>query len=353
MTTDGLRALLAAHAQRYPLMEPADAVKLVFQNEMGGGHLIADPQQSLTRLQAELESTPFDRSLPLLEDIGNGLARVMLAALDTRACPPEQLNRDFVRSAQLHRGDPGVLRQKLDVLRGAAADGLLPFSAAGLDDFLGPYLAAGCPALSHSDRYRAAYRPAYRVVRRSCSVAGLIGAADDMARRKGRAIIALDGRCASGKTTLADRLCGALGWTVIHMDDFFLRPEQRSPERYAAPGENVDHERFLAEVLAPLAAGQPVCYRPFDCHTGRLGDPVRPACGPVTVVEGSYCCHPSLWDFYDLRVFADVGPDEQLRRIQSRNGAYAEVFRTRWIPLEERYFSAFSVRERCDFQLMV
>ena len=33
------------------------------------------------------------------------------------------------------------------------------------------------------------------------------------------------------------------------MDDFFLRPEQRRPERFAEPGGNVDRERFAAEVL--------------------------------------------------------------------------------------------------------
>ena len=135
------------------------------------------------------------------------------------------------------------------------------------------------------------------------------------------------------------------------MDDFFLRPEQRTPERYATPGENVDHERFLSEVLRPLRAGQPVEYRPFDCHIGQLGAPMRVSAAPVTVVEGSYSCHPSLRALYDLRVFATIEPDEQLRRIEARNGGYAEVFRTRWIPLEEQYFSACGVEDCCEFTL--
>ena len=49
------------------------------------------------------------------------------------------------------------------------------------------------------------------------------------------------------------------------MDHFFLRPEQRTPERLRTPGENVDHERFLEEVLCPLRAGRVFWYRPFDC----------------------------------------------------------------------------------------
>ena len=72
--------------------------------------------------------------------------------------------------------------------------------------------------------------------------------------KKGRLIVAIDGRCGSGKSTLAAALQEQYGYPVVHMDDFFLRSEQRTAERLATPGENVDHERFLAEVLSPLAA---------------------------------------------------------------------------------------------------
>ena len=69
----------------------------------------------------------------------------------------------------------------------------------------------------------------------------------------------------------------------------------------------------------------------------------------VTLVEGSYSCHPQLWNYYGLRLFLTVDPQEQLRRIRLRSGPEAlEVFRTRWIPLEEQYFRAFSIPERCD-----
>ena len=168
----------------------------------------------------------------------------------------------------------------------------------------------------------------------------------------GAVLAAIDGRCASGKSTLAQHLAERCGWSVIHMDDFFLRPEQRTPARYAAPGENVDHERFLSEVLLPLQQGTLRAYRRFDCGSLRLTDPVpfRPA--RVVLIEGSYSCHPALWEHYDLHVFLTVDPEEQLRRILARNGAAgAQAFRERWIPLEERYFSAFSVEERCEYVL--
>ncbi len=161
-------------------------------------------------------------------------------------------------------------------------------------------------------------------------------------------LVAIDGRCASGKTTLAAAISDALGCLILHMDDFFLRPEQRTPERLAIPGENVDHERFLEELLLPLSKGRAAIYRPFQCKTQTLGVamPIIPT--PVIVVEGSYSCHPTLRNFYDLRLFLTVDPDIQMERILRRNGeAAAEIFRTRWIPLEERYFDRCGVRECC------
>ena len=160
-------------------------------------------------------------------------------------------------------------------------------------------------------------------------------------------LIAIDGRCAAGKSTLGAHLA-ALGCTVIPMDHFFLRPEQRTEARFAEPGGNVDRERFLSDVLLPLRAGRAFSYRPFDCHTLSLAAPLAVAPADMCVVEGSYSCHPALRDFYDLTVFLDVSPDEQLRRIRARNGEEgAQRFVERWIPLEERYFTELDVRAHC------
>ena len=163
-------------------------------------------------------------------------------------------------------------------------------------------------------------------------------------------IIGIDGRCASGKTTLAARLQDETGCAVFHMDDFFLRPEQRTEKRLQSPGENVDHERFLEEVMLPLKSGEnPVVYRPYDCKKQSLCEEVSVQAAEMNIVEGSYSMHPSLWEFYDLRVFLTVDPEEQMRRITVRGGKEsAEIFRDRWIPLEEKYFSAFDIANRCD-----
>ena len=169
--------------------------------------------------------------------------------------------------------------------------------------------------------------------------------------QQGRVIAAIDGRCGAGKSSLARRLGEKYGWSVIPLDDFFLRPEQRSSERYAAPGENVDHERFLSEVLLPLTRGEPVTYRPFDCVKMALGTPVSVEEAPVTLIEGSYALHPALLPYYHVTAFLEVDPEEQFRRISARNPDRLEAFRSRWIPLEERYIAALRPDLSCGHRI--
>lgn len=163
-------------------------------------------------------------------------------------------------------------------------------------------------------------------------------------------IFAIDGRCASGKTSYAGELSSLLGCPVIHMDDFFLRVEQRTPERYAEPGGNVDRERFYQEVLCPLKEHRGFSYQRFDCAKMELADFVTVPVSDMVIVEGSYSLHPDLRDAYDLSVFLTVAAEKQLERILKRsNEEKLKMFQKKWIPLEESYFSAFEPEKYADF----
>lgn len=170
-------------------------------------------------------------------------------------------------------------------------------------------------------------------------------------------IVAVDGRCGSGKSTLADIIRDRLeseydiSTQIFHMDDFYLRPEQRTEERMSEPGWNSDRARFLKEVLTPLMQNEQISYIRYDCASQSLCEPriIKP--GTVNIVEGSYSCHPDLIGLYDLTVFMTVGPDEQIRRIRQRDGDLKlELCEQKWIPLEEQYFAAFGVADSCDIK---
>lgn len=162
-----LEQILRTHARKYPLMQPRDGVKLIYQNTFGGGHLIRDPEACRRMLLQEYETAPRTPGGPLLEDIGNGILRVMLGALEGSGYTPEQLAGDFVRSSEAHRGSLEEFLPKLDVLRKVTAEGCFGFSSEELEEYLTRYKESGCPMVSHSPQYRQAYQPAYRIVLRS------------------------------------------------------------------------------------------------------------------------------------------------------------------------------------------
>ena len=164
--------------------------------------------------------------------------------------------------------------------------------------------------------------------------------------------VAIDGGSASGKTTLARQLGQALDCPVVHMDDFFLPPALRTPERLAEPGGNVHYERFAREVLPGLQAGKAFSYGVFDCGAMEVTGTREIPAADIVIVEGAYSLHPRLADAYDLKIFLRVDPALQAARILGRNGPEKQaVFLSRWIPLEQRYFAQCSVAAGADLVL--
>lgn len=163
-------------------------------------------------------------------------------------------------------------------------------------------------------------------------------------------IIAIDGRCAAGKTTLAAWLSEKLGGDVIHMDDFFLPPMLRTKERSAEAGGNVHYERFISEVLPQLKERKSFSYQRFDCSKMELGNQVPVKNKGIVLVEGAYSCHPVFGDYMDRKVFLDIDRNTQEERILFRNGKERlQDFKEKWIPMEEAYFAAFSIEEHADY----
>jgi uridine kinase len=162
-------------------------------------------------------------------------------------------------------------------------------------------------------------------------------------------IVGIDGRCGSGKTTLAALLAQEFDCNVFHMDDFFLPAEMRTAERLAEPGGNVHHERFVEEIITPIRASKPVCYRPYICSAMGFGEMKCFQIKKLNIVEGSYSLHPSLRDAYDLKIFLTLDHKTQEQRILQRSGAEKlKDFINLWIPMEELYFREQAVEMCCD-----
>lgn len=161
-------------------------------------------------------------------------------------------------------------------------------------------------------------------------------------------VLAIDGECASLKTTLAQALQQKYHAGVIHCDDFFLPPELRTSERLEEPGGNIDYIRLKKTVIDKLKNDEAIEYRPFDCHAMQFAEPVLVQNTKFIIVEGAYAMHPYLGKYYDISIFLSATEAARIQRISAR-GQDVERFITRWIPLENKYFQEFGIRELADW----
>ena len=175
---------------------------------------------------------------------------------------------------------------------------------------------------------------------------------DALLNREGQVYVAIDGKCTSGKTTLAAKLAQIYDCNVLHMDEFFLRPEQRTLQRFDQVGGNVDYERFWQEVLLPLKKGEAFSYRPFDCSTFTLAQPVQVQPKKLNIIEGTYSFHPYFGNAYDLRLLLTVTPEVQRQRVLQRPEFLQDRFFNVWIPMENRYFEAMQPEEMADVVIL-
>lgn len=151
-------------------------------------------------------------------------------------------------------------------------------------------------------------------------------------------LVAIDGQSASGKTTLAQKIQETFDCNVFAMDDFFLRPEQRTEQRLAEIGGNVDYERFYQEVLVPASEKKEVILKPYSCKTQTLLPPVKVSPKRLVIIEGAYSLHPYFKEPYQLKVLCLIKEKLQKERILKRNGALMlERFVSEWIPKENTY----------------
>ncbi len=338
---DEFLKILGAHRARYPLMQPQDYVKLAFQNTFGAEHMVASESMALASLLREWRGLESDRAY--CENIGNGLSRFYLSGFNAESAAP-LLAHLFAQTAANHTGTDAEFYAKLRLLE--------QLHVSGTADFLQSYKSAGCPAVHHSDIYRDAYHPHYRVILSRYAYSFSVTLAIDTLLKSGKPIIvAIDGRCGSGKSTLASVIADVFHCNVFHTDDFYLPKSERDANWRQVPAGNMDLCRFLDEVLEPARRGKTIEYRAYDCTGGAFRASKLYSPGKLTVIEGSYSLYPELCGYYDLSVFLTCDRESQKQRLIKRELDYFPEFERVWIPLEEQYFAAFHIEEHANLVL--
>lgn len=335
--------VLLNYIKDYPRMEPTDLLKFCYQSIFGPGHMAPGREMAEKRIAEELAAAGLPKeNHPMVVQLEGEAARLDIGC----DISPRSLAALFCRTADHWPKKPDGVAEVMAMLNDPSVRAAVPFDEKDLEDTIAAWQEKGSPAVSHSDHYKKYYRANYRLVDKK--YLPYLDAIRAIEKLNKPAVVAIDGRCGSGKSTMAEVLADIFHAPLVHMDDFFLPFEQKTPERLAQPGGNVHYERFNEEVAPNLRSGKDFEYNVFDCSVGRLNGTQAVEKNNLIIVEGSYCQSPDVQFDYDLRIFVDIDPENQIERIAKRNPDMIDAFRTRWIPMEEHYFTAFNIKEKAD-----
>jgi uridine kinase len=157
--------------------------------------------------------------------------------------------------------------------------------------------------------------------------------------REGTRWIGVDGKGATGKTSLAARIAAALpGSVIVHIDDF-ARPDLRGWER----------DRFVRQVLEPLLAGRSARYQRWDFLRNVGAEWYTVPAGVPVVVEGVSATDVRLGVPWDFTIWIEVPYELRLTRALERDGPeMRERWLTDWMPSEDAYEREQHPQERVD-----
>jgi uridine kinase len=181
--------------------------------------------------------------------------------------------------------------------------------------------------------------------------------------------VAIDGRPAAGKTTLADELCAVLreqGREVIRASiEGFLLPRAQRYRRGVDSPEGCYHDSFDYDALRRVLLHPLGPNGDLRCQNAVYDKPTDSAVPPhlttvsadaVLIFDGVFLLRPELIDQWDLSIFVSAAFDRTLERARIRDralyGSAADVerrFRNRYKPSQEFYFATARPTDHADF----
>lgn len=246
MTTrnEKTRQNLIQHYQNYPALQAEDVFKYLFQSAFGCEHLVSNFDMALNYIEREYE-TLSQAEPPKIEPLDGEYSRVYLSCLN-EGLRPQTLAKLFCLSAKKEEDGRELLEEKIEVAKKLVADGVLPLDADEFEQKCSTWKELGYPAVHHSETFRAAYKPAYRVIaNRYAEYLAMFMQMDIHAAQCGRAmqrgiVIGCPG---SGKTTFAKAISEKIDLPLFHLDAIWHKPDK----------SHISREEFdarLAEILA-------------------------------------------------------------------------------------------------------
>lgn len=333
-----LTDVLTYHQKRYPYMELLDFQKLIYQHTFGPRHIIKEKEKAYHLLKEEtILSTCANHEL--FEDIGNYMTRIYLGSKQT--LPLDLLFKLMIMSSNHSYGNFRDYQQNTHILNTFLNTRHLQLQAPIPNNIPLPF--------SHSLKYKEKYQPHYRILHTYFAYFyPLFISISSIIASNPNPIIVIDGRCGSGKTTLSIVLKELFHADIIHMDDFFLRAQQRTKQRLQEIAGNIDYERFQKEVAMELIPHNHFQYHPYDCHKQSFTTPIDIDTSHPIIIEGAYALHPKIQYHKDLSIFLDIDENQQVARLTKRNPKTIERFTSEWIPKENEYIEVYHIMKKAD-----
>ena len=176
----------------------------------------------------------------------------------------------------------------------------------------------------------------------------LINEISEKLKKHEQIVVAIDGPCASGKSSLASYLSTIFPTTIYHMDDFFLPEELKTEERLNQVGGNVYYERFEKDILSKID-NDSITYQKYSCRLNKLEGPIKSINRKLIIIEGAYSLHKKLREYYDYKVLLKIDRNIQLERLKDRSPSHIyQRFINEWIPLEDTYFNNEKLEDIVD-----
>ena len=292
--------------KRYPKIQKQDIFKLLYQDNLLVGHLVENSQVK-EYLEKEIKDLNLDSNELIYEFISEDVVRINCLPF-LKVYNLDCLIKLFVQTS--------LLKTKNNLYQDALKYDLLDYYQKYQDKIP-----------SHSEIYRKNYQPHYRVVAtpllnqelRALKLQNFI----ESIRNEKLQIIALEGRCGSGKSTISKLLKDV---TVIEMDDHFDSKD------------NPVNVEYIDRLLSSLELGKTISEKCYDCSSNSYYEKQKEVKN-IVVVEGVYGYLPQLRKHFDFLAYVVLDKKLQIERIKSRKNF--NQFIEKWIPREEEYFSKF------------
>ena len=319
------------HIKKYPKLQKQDKIKLLYQATFGPNHLIEDftEKKIYKNILKEIKSSKKEAQINenYYEWISEDYVRVNIK----KELNIKYLAHAFYSSIAASNNDLDKFKENLNYYL--------------KDEDISNY---DFKPMHHSSVYREEYHPHYCLINKSnlTSLMRIIQLDNFLKSLDKHTITALEGKCASGKSTISKNIDDI---TILHADDFFLNPSLKTKERLNEIGGNINYEA-IKEVLLKIKDAwenniNKISFDAYDCMKKAyykkeiiLKDKV--------LFEGVYSYHPYFNSLIDKCAFVYIDDNTQLQRILLRENS--NLFINEWMPLENKYFDHFDFLSNAD-----